>query len=118
MKAVRHKPQSLESNILARIRHSGRGSVFVPGDFLDLGSRQGVDFALHRLVKQGVLRRLARGIVRLSEVASETGDAVPFRGRYREGAGGPGSVYASSHREPTPPIFCISLNKFPPKPSF
>ena len=62
MKAVRHKPKSLESNILARIRGSGRGSVFVPGDFLDLGSRQGVDFVLHRLVKQGVLRRLARGL--------------------------------------------------------
>ena len=62
MKTVRHKPQSLESNMLARIRISGRGSVFVPGDFLDLGSRQGVDFALHRLVKQGVLRRLARGL--------------------------------------------------------
>ncbi len=62
MNPVRHKPQSLESNILARIRRSGRGSVFVPGDFLDLGSRQGVDFALHRLVKQGVLRRLARGL--------------------------------------------------------
>jgi hypothetical protein len=62
MKTVRHKPQSLESNILTRIRGSGRGSVFVPGDFLNLGSRQGVDFALHRLVKQGVLRRLARGL--------------------------------------------------------
>jgi Family of unknown function (DUF6088) len=62
MKTVRHKPQSLESNVLARIRGSGRGSVFVPGDFLDLGSRQGLDFVLHRLVKQGVLRRLARGL--------------------------------------------------------
>jgi hypothetical protein len=62
MKTVRHKPQSLESHMLTRIRVSGRGSVFVPGDFLDLGSRQGVDFVLHRLVKQGVLRRLARGL--------------------------------------------------------
>ena len=34
----------------------------MPTDFLDLGNRQGVDFALHRLVKQGVLRRLARGL--------------------------------------------------------
>jgi hypothetical protein len=62
MKIVRHKPESIESQILARIRGTGRGSVFVPGDFLDLGNRQGVDFALHRLVKQGVLRRLARGL--------------------------------------------------------
>ena len=36
--------------------------MFVPGDFLDLGSREGVDFALHRLVNQGVVRRLARGL--------------------------------------------------------
>jgi hypothetical protein len=62
MKATRHKPQSLESNMLARIRAAGRGSVFVPGDFLDLGNRRGVDFALHRLIQQGVLRRLARGL--------------------------------------------------------
>jgi hypothetical protein len=62
MKTVRRKPQSLESYILARIRGSGRGSVFVPGDFLDLGNRPGVDFALHRLVKQNILRRLARGL--------------------------------------------------------
>src|SRR5580698_7684743 len=62
MRSIRHKPQSLESNMLTRIRHGGRGSLFVPGDFLDLGSRQGVDFVLHRLVKQGVLRRLARGL--------------------------------------------------------
>jgi hypothetical protein len=62
MKIVRYKPQSLESNMLARIRGTGRGSVFVPGDFLDLGSRQGVDFVLHRLIEQRVLRRLARGV--------------------------------------------------------
>lgn len=62
MKIMRHNPESIESQILARIRGTGRGSVFVPGDFLDLGNRQGVDFALHRLVKQGVLRRLARGL--------------------------------------------------------
>lgn len=62
MKAVRHQPKSLESNMLSRIRGSGRGSLFVPADFLDLGKRQGVDSVLHRLVKQGVLRRLARGL--------------------------------------------------------
>lgn len=62
MKTIRHKPQSVESTVLARVRSSGRGSVFVPKDFLDLGSREAVDFALHRLVQQGVLRRLARGL--------------------------------------------------------
>jgi hypothetical protein len=62
MKGAPIRAQSLEKQMLARIRSSGRSSVFVPGEFLDLGSRQGVDFALHRLVKQGVLRRLARGV--------------------------------------------------------
>lgn len=38
------------------------GWVFVPGDFLDLGSRRAIDVALHRLVKKGTIRRLARGL--------------------------------------------------------
>jgi hypothetical protein len=36
--------------------------VVVPTDFLDLGSRQAVGLALHRLVKRGAIRRLARGV--------------------------------------------------------
>lgn len=34
----------------------------MPGDFLDLGSRQAVDVTLHRLAKKGTIRRLARGL--------------------------------------------------------
>jgi len=55
-------PQSIEAKILARIIRRGRGSVMVPTDFVDLGSRQAVDLALHRLVRKGTIRRLARGI--------------------------------------------------------
>lgn len=62
MKTSRQLPDSVESKIRARVRKAGRGSVFVPGDFVDLGNRQSVDFALHRLVKSGDMRRLARGI--------------------------------------------------------
>lgn len=62
MKATRQLPDSVESKIRTRVQKAGCGSVFVPGDFAALGNRQSVDFALHRLVKQGVLRRLARGI--------------------------------------------------------
>lgn len=54
--------KSIDSRILSRIHGHGRGSVFIPGDFLDLGSRRAVDLALHRLVKNGVVRRLARGL--------------------------------------------------------
>lgn len=53
---------SVDSRILARVRRLGRGSVFTPCDFLDLGSREAVDVALHRLVKKGRIRRLARGV--------------------------------------------------------
>lgn len=48
--------------ILAKIRRRGSGAVFVPADFLEIGSREAVDVALHRLVRQGTIRRLARGI--------------------------------------------------------
>ena len=54
--------QSIDSLILARIHGRGRGSVFVPGDFLDLGSREAVDLALHRFARKGTIRRLARGV--------------------------------------------------------
>ena len=36
--------------------------MFVPADFLDLGSREAVDIALHRLARKGTIRRLARGV--------------------------------------------------------
>src|SRR5271155_3041683 len=57
----RKSPQSIDSRILATIHGRGRGSVFVPADFLDLGSREAVDVALHRLARKGTIRRLARG---------------------------------------------------------
>jgi len=47
MKATRKQPQSIDSQILAAINGRGRGSVFVPADFLDLGSREAVDIVLH-----------------------------------------------------------------------
>jgi hypothetical protein len=54
--------QSIDSRILSRIYGRGKGCVVTPGDFIDLGSRQAVDLALHRLAKKGTLRRLARGL--------------------------------------------------------
>ena len=54
--------QSASKKILARIQGYGRGSVFVPSDFLDLGSRKLVDITLIRLVQRAIVRRLARGL--------------------------------------------------------
>ena len=36
--------------------------MFVPTDFLDLGSRAAVDIVLHRLTGKGTIRRLARWV--------------------------------------------------------
>lgn len=54
--------QSVDAGILASIHGRGRGSVFVPADFLDCGSREAIDIALHRLARKGTIRRLARGV--------------------------------------------------------
>lgn len=47
---------------MARIAKAPSGQVWTPVDFLDLGSRAAVDKALQRLVQQGQLRRIDRGL--------------------------------------------------------
>lgn len=62
MRRSQKKPMCTTTRILKAINAFGRGSVFVPTDFLDFGSRGAIDIALHRLVQEGTIRRLARGI--------------------------------------------------------
>jgi len=69
--------QSIDSKILSRIYGRRRGCVVTPGDFLDLGSRQAVDLALHRLAKKGTLRRVARGLYDYPRVDAELGPLSP-----------------------------------------
>lgn len=54
--------RDLKDRIVARVRAKGRGEVYVSKDFLDLGSRAAVDQALSRLVKEGAIRRIGRGL--------------------------------------------------------
>lgn len=54
--------QAIDSRIVAAIHGHGRGFVFVPADFLGIGSREAIDVVLHRLARQGTIRRLARGV--------------------------------------------------------
>jgi hypothetical protein len=68
---------SVLNQILRRVRAHGRGSVFTPADFLDLGSRAAVDQALSRLTKDGRLRRLARGLYDYPQVHSQLGPLAP-----------------------------------------
>ena len=53
---------SLDSRILKRIRATKSASVFSAVQFLDFGTRAGIDQALSRLCKAGTLRRVARGL--------------------------------------------------------
>lgn len=68
---------SVPSRIVKRARSSGRGSVFTPSDFLDLGDRDSVDQALSRLAKAGRLRRLARGLYDFPKVHPKLGPLSP-----------------------------------------
>jgi len=55
-------PNSIDTRITSRVKRSPRGTVFTPGTFAGLGSRGAIDKALQRLVADGVLRRLSRGL--------------------------------------------------------
>lgn len=55
-------PTTVQDTILDRIRRQGRGKVFIPKDFLDLGSRDAADQSLSRLVRNGDILRLGRGL--------------------------------------------------------
>jgi hypothetical protein len=54
--------KSVDNHILGRITAKGRGWVFTPGDFLDLGSRTAVGLALMRYARAGTIHKLARGL--------------------------------------------------------
>lgn len=69
--------QPIEKSIIIRIYGRGKGSVCGSSDFLDLGSRGAVDLSLSRLVKKGILRRLARGVYVYPEKNRLLGELSP-----------------------------------------
>jgi hypothetical protein len=54
--------QTIEHKILSRIYGNGRGWAFSQADFADLGIRSAIDQTLHRREKEGLIRRVIRGI--------------------------------------------------------
>ena len=64
---------TIQDEILGRIRRKGRGKVFTPKDFLDLGSRDAADQSLSRLVKSGAIQRLGRGLYHYPRVNRRLG---------------------------------------------
>jgi hypothetical protein len=74
---------SLDTRILRRMRAGKRGAVYTPGQFLDFGTRAGVDQALSRLSRAGTIRRWGRGLYALPEISSFVGEVPPGLGSIR-----------------------------------
>lgn len=75
--ASQKRVHSIDSQVLATILKRGPGTVFVPADFLDLGSREAIDVVLHRLARRGTIRRLARGLYDLPKEHPVLGPLSP-----------------------------------------
>lgn len=63
----------LKAAILNRMIQKAPFAAWTPRDFLDLGSREAVDQALHRLNRSSDIRRIARGLYDKPKVNSLTG---------------------------------------------
>lgn len=68
---------TIQQNIGHRLRRHGRGHVFTPKDFLDLGNREAVDQALSRLTEAKKLQRLGRGLYVYPKYNLRLGIEVP-----------------------------------------
>ena len=70
---------SVQDKLIQRVRtRAGKGRrVFVPRDFLDLGSRDAVDQALSRLARAGTIRRLRRGVYDYPKTHPRLGPLTP-----------------------------------------
>lgn len=68
---------SIRSRILSRIYGYGRGHVFTPTDFGDIGKRSTVDWALHDLTEAGTIQRIARGLYYYPDMHPELGPLSP-----------------------------------------
>jgi Family of unknown function (DUF6088) len=54
--------QAIEKRIISRIYGNGRGWAFSQADFADLGARSTIDSALYRREREGIIRRVIRGV--------------------------------------------------------
>lgn len=68
---------TVPNRIMRRVRARGRGVVFTPADFFDLGSRATIDQALSRLARNGVIRRLTRGLYHYPRINPRLGPISP-----------------------------------------
>ena len=89
--------QSVDSKVIGRIRGKGRGWVFTPADFQDLGSRTAVGLALMRHTRGGTIRQLDRGLYDYPASESRLGLLAPSTDAVAEALKG----RDASHLQPT-----------------
>ncbi len=64
---------SVTSKIEQKITSSEKGSIFFPDDFIDLGTSDAIRQSLTRLCKEGIIKRVARGIYCYPEIEEKLG---------------------------------------------
>ena len=69
--------KNIDSKVVCRIYGHGRGWVFTPNHFKDLGSRDAVASALKRHKQSGLIRQLARGVYDYPKIDPELGLLEP-----------------------------------------
>lgn len=69
--------KTTDRQIVERIYGHGRGWVFTPNNFKDLGSRDAIASALKRYKQSGLIRQLARGLYDYPKTDPELGSLQP-----------------------------------------
>ena len=69
--------KNIDNKVVSRIYGHGRGWVFTPNHFKDLGSRDAVASALKRHKQSGLIRQLARGVYDYPKIDPELGLLEP-----------------------------------------
>lgn len=69
--------KSVEDKILDQIKLLGRGQLFFPTDFQELGSPEAIRLALHRLEKNKIITRVAQGIYVCPVISQYAGEVLP-----------------------------------------
>ena len=69
--------KAIDNRVVSRIYGHGRGWVFTPNHFKDLGSRDAVASALKRHKQAGLIRQLARGLYDYPRIDPDLGALQP-----------------------------------------
>ena len=69
--------ESVESKIKKSVSERERGELLFPDDFRELGSPEAIRLALHRIEKEGFIKRVAQGIYVRPKISKYAGEVLP-----------------------------------------